>query len=231
MALSVGQRGAAIRSRDQGLTVKTEEFSNFLKEFKAKLGEQKEMQDIVDYEMGRVLNRTLALTGSADEEKIRKKWKGKRVLTLLGRKIGLVNKKTGRPQKFPDGLWANIESARATGLARTLAKVGASKATWAAIARKLGQEISVPKYVDNVMIPGGVDRFAVVTRTGDGLKYGVTVVNKFGVQNFTPPGGRQALFTAFAGRVNFYRTNMAKGVFDSASKIAAKYRGLFVKRS
>jgi hypothetical protein len=43
------------------------------------------------------------------------------------------------------------------------------------------------------------------------------------------PNGRQALFAAFAGRIGFYRTNMAKGVFDSIDKLAQKYKGVLIK--
>ena len=215
-------------NRDGGLTIKTTEFSGFLHALKDKLGDKTDMKTIIDYEMGRVLNRALALTGKADEAKIQAKWKNIRAVKLNGRRVWLTNAKTGRAQRLPDATWANVQSARETGLARTLAKVGAAKASFAAIARKLGQEISVPNYVDNVMIKGGVDRFAEVDRREAQVSYGVAIVNKMNVLNYAP-NGRQALFAAFAGRIGFYRTNMAKGVFDSIEKLTAKYKGVLVK--
>jgi hypothetical protein len=214
--------------RDGGLTIKTEEFSGFLRTLKDKLGDKTDMRTIVDYEMGRVLNRALALTGKASEEKIQAEWKNARMVNVNGRKVWLTNAKTGRAQRLPDAKWANVQSARATGLARTLAKIGASKASFAAIARKLGQEITVPAYVDNVMIKGGVDRFGEVDRREGSVSYGVAIVNKMNVLNYAP-NGRQALFAAFAGRIGFYRTNMAKGVFDSIDKLAQKYKGVLIK--
>jgi hypothetical protein len=216
--------------RDGGLTVKTTEFSGFLRELKNKLGDRTDMKTIVDYEMGRVLNRALALTGKASEEKIQRKYQTIRAIRVNGQKVWLTNAKTGRAQRLPDALWANVQSARATALARTLAKIGAAKASFAAIARKLGQEITVPNYVDNVMIKGGVDRFAEVDRREGAVNYGVAIVNKMNVLNYAP-NGRQALFSAFAGRIGFYRTNMAKGVFDSIDKLAKKYKGVIIRPS
>lgn len=214
--------------RDGGLTIKTEEFSGFLRTLKEKLGDKTDMRTIVDYEMGRVLNRALALTGKASEEKIETKFKTLRAIRVNGKKIWLTNAKTGRAQRLPDAVWANVQSARATALARTLAKIGAAKASFAAIARKLGQEITVPNYVNNVMIKGGVDRFAEVDMREDPLAYGVAITNKMRVLNYAP-NGRQALFSAFAGRIGFYRTNMAKGVFDSIDKLSRKYKGVLIK--
>jgi hypothetical protein len=214
--------------RDSGLEIKTTEFSGFLRTLAEKLGDKTDMRTIVDYEMGRVLNRALALTGKADEQKIQTKYKTLRAIRVNGKKVWLTNAKTGRAQRLLDALWANVQSARATALARTMAKIGAAKASFAAIARKLGQQISVPNYVDNVMIKGGVDRFAEVDRREGAVSYGVAIVNKMNVLNYAP-NGRQALFSAFAGRVGFYRTNMAKGVFDSIEKITAKYKGVIIK--
>lgn len=214
--------------RDSGLTIKTTEFSGFLHALKDKLGDKTDMRTIVDYEMGRVLNRALALTGKADEANIQSKWKNASVVNVNGRKVWLKNAKTGRAQHLPDATWANVQSARATGLARTLAKIGAAKASFAAIARKLGQEISVPSYVENVTIKNGVERFAEVDRREGATNYGVAIVNKMNVLNYAP-NGRQALFAAFAGRIGFYRTNMAKGVFDSIEKLTAKYKGVLVR--
>jgi hypothetical protein len=79
------------------------------------------------------------------------------------------------------------------------------------------------------MLPGGIERLGKVERRGDGNSYGVAIRNYMSKLSYTPPGGREALFSAFAGRIGFYRTNMAKGVFDSAVKIAAKYKGVIVR--
>jgi len=227
---SIGQRGAAVRSRDTGLYVKADEFSKFLREFHDILERKVEMKKIVDHEMGRVLNKALQLTNKADEDLIRKKWKGKRAITLLGKRIYLTNFKTGRPRYLPTQLWNAVESARKTGLERTLARVGASKASWYAIALKLGQDITGKSWYNKVMIPGGMDRFAVVERKGEGMNYGVTVTNKFAVASFRPADGRRALFAAFAGRMGFYTKNLSEGTFDSIEKIAKKYKGIFLNK-
>lgn len=222
-----------IAGKDSGLSVKTTEFSGFLRVLKEKLGDKTDMKTIVNYEMGRVLNRALALTGKADEAKIEARWKNAKALRvggINGRLVWMTNKKTGRPQRFPDATWNMLQSVRATSLERALAKVGAAKASWAAAARKLGQKITVPAYVENVVIKNGVDRFATVDKSEGALNYGVTVLNNMRILNRAPEG-RQALFAAFAGRVGFYRQNMARGVFDSIDKIAAKYKGVIVRKS
>jgi hypothetical protein len=110
-----------------------------------------------------------------------------------------------------------------------LSKVGLSKATWAALAEKLGQEITVPGYVAAAGQRAGVNRFVSVQRRGEGNSYGVAITNGGSKLTYSPPAGREALFSAFAGRVGFYRTNMAKGVFDSIEKLTAKYKGVLVR--
>lgn len=222
--------GLTTTKRDAGLQLKTTEFSGFLRALKEKLGDKTDMRTIVDYEMGRVLNRSLALTGAASEEKIKERWRGKRVITLLGKKQVLVNPKTGRAQKFPDATWELVKRERAAGIARTLAKIGISKATWAALAEKLGQEITVPAYVRAAGQRAGISRYVSIERRETGPSYGVAIINGGSKLTYSPPAGREALFTAFAGRIGFYRKNMAEGVFDSIHKIAAKYKGLVAKK-
>lgn len=225
----------AVVKADRGLYLKTQEFTSFLSDLRAALENKATMQSVVDSEVGRVLEKSLQETGRADSELIRKKWKNMKVITLNGKVQGLANKETGRLERFRgasgNALWAQIQAKRAAGLARDLAKVGASKRSWLELARKLGQAIAAPAYVQNAEVKGGVARSVDVTRSvgGNGDRYGLRIYNGFRVAFFDPAGGRTAFFSALAGRIGFFKKNMALGVYDSAKKAAAKHKGVLVK--
>lgn len=224
MAAEFGIRGGAT---DKNLTLKTEQFSGFLRDMRTQLGSNSTMQRIVDFEVGKIMERAVEKTGKADLEKIKVRVKNRAVFNVGGRR--LVTNYKGKAQRVSNRDWAEIEKIRAVSLATRIARIGLSKKSWYWIAQKLGQQISVPGYVANARdaAEGGPNN-VLVGRIGDGDKYGVRIANRMPIVTFSKPNGRQALFAAIAGRISFYKKNLAKGVFDDIATISKKYRGLVV---
>jgi len=193
------------------------------------------MQQITDYEVSRVLERAITLTGKADKAKIGSKIAGMRMITLDGKRIPLMNKRTGRWMHFSDAKWAAINAKKKQDLARLIAARGLSAQSWYLLALQLGFEVKAPAYVKGA-IPSKREAIAAnkanvsFTRHNSGQgNYGLEIVNKMPILRFNPPAGLAALFSAIAGRIGFFRKNLEKGVFDDATKAAAKYRGIQVR--
>jgi hypothetical protein len=109
---------------------------------------------------------------------------------------------------------------------RRLAARGLSKKGWVQVADKLGISLDgVPGYVGLANTSqGDYPEDAIATKKGVGSKYSIDGAN-FRVYD---PRIIGAFAKAMNGRVNFFRQNLRKGVFDKAETIAAKYPGLTV---
>lgn len=219
---------------DLKLEVKIDQFSGFLKEFERRLEGAATMQQITDFEVSRVMEKAISETGKADKAKMRDRIAGLRMITLDGKRIPLMNKKTGRFQRFPDATWAQITAKKKIMLDLLLQARGLSAQSWYLLALKLGYAVKAPAYVKAALpskrraalaVQNNVSIERVRTAKGN---YGVEITNKMPILRFNPPAGLAALFTAIAGRIGYFKKNMAKGVFDDAKAVAAKYKGIQV---
>lgn len=214
---------------DSKLEVKTQEFTRFCTELKTRLGTMgPTLQDVIDHEIARVLEKALQNTDAADREKIRERVKNRGSFEIDGRKY--ITNYRGKGQRVPNRIWALIEAKRQRSLARKLAKVGLTKQSFLLLANKLGQEIVAPGYVRDVRVEfqnDAVQANVDVQRKVGGKSYGVRIDNRHPLLRWT--NGTQAWFAALAGRIGFYRQNVKRKVFDSTATIAKKYKGLVVK--
>jgi hypothetical protein len=230
MASSMGSFNLA--KPDIKLEVKIDQFSGFLRDFEKRLAGSATMQQITDFEVSRVLEKAIKETGKADVAKMRSKIAGLRMITLHGKRIPLMNKKSGRFQRFPDTKWAQITSRKQVMLDLLLQARGLSARSWYILAKQLGFEVAAPNYV-KAALPSKRRAIAAFendvsftrhkTKAGN---YGLLIVNKMPILRFNPPSGLAALFTAIAGRIGYFKKNLSKGVFDDARASAAKYRGI-----
>ncbi len=217
---------------DRGLTLKTQEFTGFLREFKAALGNQTTMQRLVDYEVGRALEASLDKTEAADRMKIQERVKNRNVFEVGGKKYLIRNYKTGSPWRVPNRIWPQIQEMKKRSLMRKLAAVGITKKSWLDLAEKLGQVIKAPGYVRNARVSNaGVNGNTEVERTtsGNGNRYGLRITNKAPKLGVPGTEGVQAFFSAIAGRIGFFKQNIAHGVFEEPAKIARKYKGILFR--
>jgi len=216
---------------DKGLTLKTEEFSNYLRELRAELGKGTTMKTIIDHEVARVLEKTIEDTEAADRTKIRERQKNRTTFKIDGRNWTTRNYQTGQAWRVPNAIWREIQAKRQRALRRKLGKVGLAKNSWYLLAEKLGQAVRAPGYVKNakatIFNSGGANNVSVI-RQGDGSNYGLTIINKMPILRFNTVKGLQALFGAMAGRIGAFRQNLKRGVFEDAAKIAKKYKGIKV---
>lgn len=220
---------------DVQLTAKTQEFSGFLRDLEKKLTQGTTMRQVTDYEVAKVLEMSVELTGKADEAKIRSAVGGLKVITLNGKKQGLFNKKRGQFQHFGDALWGKITRQRKLILHRKLLAVGLTKQSWWLIAQLMGYDVKAPNYVKTALPSRGrskINPWRNVSIRRDEPKngrYGIEIWNRMPLLDVPHgPQGVRAFFAAIAGRIGFFRRNLSKGVYDDAKKVAAKYPGIKV---
>ncbi len=214
---------------DKNLVLKTQEFSGFLKQLRATLGDRTTMPKVVDSEVSKVLERAVALTGKADRKKIEQRVEARAVFNVDGQKWRTRDWKTGKAWHVPAAVWAKIQGFRKQSLARRLAAIGLSKQSFYLLAKLLGYEISAPAFVKAATAKGGdTARDVSVKREVSNEKYGLTISNAMPILRYDPPAGKQAFFSALAGRIGFYKKNLALGVFNSIARTAAKYKGVLV---
>lgn len=212
--------------------MKFDEFSSFCRGLNEKLGETSTLQTVIDYEVGKILEKTISLTGKADRMKIQVRVKN-RSSFMIGDKRWLTRDwKTGQAWRLPDAIWVAVEAKRARSLARKLNKIGLSKNSWWLLAQKAGFIIEVPAYVASAHAQfqdTSID-VSVIRQKLEG-NYGIEIDNRMPILRFDPVGGTQALFGAIAGRINFFKKNIQHGVFQDIASIAQKYPGLVVEES
>jgi hypothetical protein len=209
---------------DFKLSAKTEEFTRFCGELKARMGTiAPTLQRVIDHEVARVVEKALEKTDAADRQKIRERVKNRAKFEIEGQTY--ITNYRGKAQHVPDRIWAIIEHKRRRMLLRKLAKVGLTKRSWLILARKLGEEIKAPAYVRQAkseFLDGEVQNNVSVRRQGGGNRYGLRIDNRTPILRWT--NGTQAWYGALEGRIRFYHRNVAAGVFDHAHTIGKKYK-------
>jgi hypothetical protein len=219
---------------DLKLEVKVDQFNGFLRDFSKRLASSATMQQVVDYEVGRVLERSIELTGKANKAKMRSRIAELRMITLNGKRIPLMNKKSGRWQRFPDAQWAAINSRKREMLALMLGARGLSAQSWYLLAQQIGQKVEATNYVKAALPTKRYAAAAVQNNvsfsrnTNKAGIYSLEITNKMPILRFNPPKGLAALFSAIAGRIRYFKDNLRTGVFNDAKAVAAKYGGIKV---
>lgn len=134
--------------------------------------------------------------------------------------------------KYSDERWARFQAAMRELEAKVIDPrdvIGRAAHSWVQIAESLGLNIEAPQYVRQPkpfhgrIYPNGSSR---KTQTVDSIF--VDIINSNPVLLSTIDGNR-ILQRAINGRIEFFRRNMEKGVFDDLKVRAQRYPGVFVQ--
>lgn len=187
--------------------------------------------DVIDFEMGKVLEACVRMTPAAQVAKINNRMENREwgVHNVIYTPKRTNRRRTREPVnkykyswKYPDAVWRQITEQRKASLEYKLARRGLSKQSWFKLAEELGLEIKVPGYVRK--IPLNIQKNFQTERRQTEDSYFLSVVNAQPTINRI--GGERIARKAIAGRINYFKTNLAKGVLNEADKVARAYPGL-----
>jgi hypothetical protein len=202
----------------------------------------KSIEEVANAEVAKVLDKAIDYTKSASRASIVKnynasgytsqnptlytpvtsagsKWRAKARRTKNGKLIYNLN------NRYPLALWLAIQKSRAKSLKAKIGAIGYAKKSWWIIGIKLGLPVKGGRFTKavpqtGVEYPGD---FTISRKnTSDGLE--ISFTNAQPTVNLV--NGKDALQKAINGRVQFFTTNVKKGVFDSMAQIARAYPGL-----
>lgn len=158
-----------------------------------------------------------------------------KVIYLDGKKQGLYNRARGVYMHFGKEKWARISRQKRTILKLKLLAVGLTKQSWWLLAQKMGYDVDAPEYVKTALPSRNrakVNPWNNVSIRRDEPKngrYGIELTNKMPLLDVPHgPQGIRAFFAAIAGRIGFFKRNLANGVYSDAAQIAKKYPGIKV---
>lgn len=216
------------------LDVDTSAFSSMCNELAALMNAPPEQ--VLREEIGRVLSKAIENTDAAEASSIirhsQSTTRSLQSATMYSPKNpGRRHLKGGKVLyntrwRYPDTLWSSLEAARHRDLARRLAARGLAKRSWYRLGQLINVKVDAPGYVKKAVASTGKiypeDERATINRSVGKIE--------FIVENAQPTvnaiGGAQALRRAINGRVQYFLTNIEKGVFDSMDKIVKKYQGV-----
>lgn len=206
---------------DFRLQIKTAQFNEAMAEMYRRLGDVATQRQIIDFEVGKVVEGALRRTETATSTSIRASAASKQWTTLNGKKYKLA-------WRVPSPTWRDIAAARRAVLDAKLAARGLAKRSWLALGEALGVTVEAPGYVTTAKAKNHTSGENVsVDRKSSPDGYGLRIDNSSPLLRWTE--GRQAFFAAVAGRIEFFKRNLRSGVFGDLDKAARKYRGLVVR--
>jgi hypothetical protein len=204
----------------------------------------KSMQDVVDAELAKILDKTIDGVPSANAAAIRRKFAAAQYsaqsptlyipTTRAGSKARANARRTKNGKilynlnnRYPLALWSAIQRSRTKSLQAKLLAIGLSKKSFWLIGRALGLPVKGGRFTQAIASTGkNYPQDIAVSRksTSDGIQ--VSFINAQPTVNTPRVGGARALQNAINGRVQFFTTNVKKGVFNSMAQIARAYPGL-----
>jgi hypothetical protein len=202
------------------------------------------MQETVESELAKVIDRTIEFTPSSTASRIRKTFDGQTFTaqpstlyapqTSPGRTVRSNARvsKSGKlfyflENRYPNALWTQIAQRRKESLQRKIAAIGLAKKSWWVIAKALGLPVKLGRFA-NAQSPDGRDHpenFSVSKSVRE-TDIAVAFINSQPTVTNPKVGGRRALQSAIDGRVKYFLTNVQLGVFKSMDNIAKRYPGL-----
>jgi hypothetical protein len=217
------------KATDFKLQLVTKEFTLAMREMHRRLRNSVTYQQVVDHEVGRVMESAANKTGSANRQKIRESVARKSMFTVRGKKWGTKNFRSGREWRLPNDVWAGIEVRRNAMLTRKLAAVGITKRSWVNLAEKMGQPISVAGFVQAASVEADTSGNTETRGTASTTAFIRMIKNSHPLLDVPATQGIRAFFAAVAGRVNYFHTNVKKAVFTDLADAAAKYKGMNIR--
>lgn len=229
----------ALRTRSRALRnglefeLKTEKFAKMTQELAQAAGT--ELEDVVDFEVTRVLDTASRRTKTASKKKMIEYWRWRRRFTKIDGKLIQfhpgVSKKTGEVTNFryaDNLLWARAVVQREDEMNARIARIGTAASTWLEIARILRLPAQGKASARKILKRFGNPSIATGTRTNRGPgRYSHTIVNRSVLRFWLRFG--VLLQKVINGRLGFFRRNFRSGVFRAANQVAAKYPGLRIR--
>lgn len=211
---------------DVKLNAKADQFSQCMRDIKAKLGKATTLELVVKHEVARTLEKAADITGHADTGKIMKRVFNKTTFTINGRRISTM--RNGKVNRRANDIIPQIEAARAKLLARKLAAVNLTRRSWYDLAILAGLQVKVAGNIvkAKASAPHAISENGEVSRVRSNNRFGMRVTNSMPVLRWTNPSGSVALFKAINSRLRFFNRNMKKGVFSDIHEVTQKYRGI-----
>lgn len=205
---------------DPRFTLEVSKFNAAMREMSASLRHHATEREIIDFEVGKIIEKALAETDTATVASIKFSMEATEWKTYDGKKYKLTN-------RYPTRVWGMIKGRLAASLRRRVAARGSAKKSWLALARRIGVEIKAPGYVATANIPSHpAEENVAVERTNGEFRYGIRITNSSPILRWAK--GRQAFFGAVIGRRKFFEQNLARGVFRKLETVAKKYKGLII---
>lgn len=203
------------------LQVKVDGFNAALLELQRTLSGKVTKEKIINSEVGKVMEATIRRTKIATQEKIAKNLLNKSYRTYNGKKYFLGN-------KYPNALWSAIQDKITQSLKIKLQAIGLARRAWYEIGIKVAGKVRSDRATKKAKSPGftpGSD--TKVTKTSLGPIYYVKIENNSPLIRYSDSA--TALFGALAARANYFKRNLAKGVFDDMNNVLKRYPGFKTK--
>lgn len=217
------------KATDFKLQLVTKEFTLAMREMHRRLRNSVTYQQVIDHEVGRVMESAAQKTGSASRQKIRATVARKSIFTVKGKRWGTKNFKTGREWRLPDDVWTGIKVRRDAMLTRKLAAVGITKRSWVDIAEKMGQQINVAGFVQTARVEPNTSANTETRGVASTSSFIRSIKNQSPLLDMPATQGIRAFFAAVAGRVNYFHTNVKRAVFTDLADAARKYKGMNIR--
>lgn len=210
---------------DLSLDMQVDAFNACLRDMQRKLATTHTMEQVVDYEVGRIVNQAIRKTTRATIRSIRKSQSERPPWRTYD--LGAGQKKYYLENRYPNALWAKIQARLEQSLAMKFQARELARRVWVEIIKKLGQRVEASGQAQAAKSGTFVASSAAgVERIRSTGVYGVEIENSFGKNRWV--GAAQALFAAIAGRRKFFERNVATGVFRDLEQTAKKYPGMTV---
>jgi len=207
---------------DQLLYAKADIFNACMKDMTARLGTSVTQKQVIESEVRKILEKTIKNTDTATrasvEESIKTRgdWR-----TYNGKKYKITN-------RFPDGVWNMITGRLDASLKRKLAAISLSRKAWWTLGIMIGPTDAPAQTKRAVSKVDQSVNVGVAKDESVNGNYGLTITNSSPLIGVSK--GRQALFSAIAGRIGFYKQNLKRGVFNDLALVAKKYPGIEFKQ-
>ena len=202
---------------DQLLYAKADIFNACMKDLHNKLGSSVSQKQVVDSEVIKIIEKTIKNTKHATLKSIQKSIDRRPPYRTYNGKIYKIT------NRFPDSVWNFISGRLNESMERKISAMSLARKTWYELGIKIGP-IKAPvetKVAHSKVDPAGN---VAITREEVNGNYGLTIENNSPLIRCS--GSSQALFSAIAGRTNFFKQNLRRGVFDSMESVVKKYPGI-----
>lgn len=207
----------------------------------------KDFKTVVRHETGKIMQMALSRTPAAKAKDIKAGVENWEFITAsadlyapktprdAGRYQGFVPQKGGKGiprvvyykgNRYPQALWSQLMQIKERKIQRLLMARGLLKKSWIQVCHRMGVEIgNTPAYVAGATTPkGDYPEDARGGERGEGSKFSFWgEIDRIYDQRII-----RALSSAMRGRVNYFKTNLRKGVFLKGKEIARRYPGLYV---